>query len=211
MVSPEHSNEHGALSLLIDLDSHETSPMEDLTLASAGLKERSDLQRWVTEHPELIAPGLLLITTEFDRWEVRDHKVADRLDALLKYSASRTERTTTMSEYVVIYEQGPTGWGAYCPDLPGLGAAGKTRKEVEGLIHELWGSTSKACEIMVSRSRRQLAQPARLPSALEAQAVEPPSPYVPDCRFESICPQKLATCFHPTGSRPTWPARPRRR
>jgi predicted RNase H-like HicB family nuclease len=41
-----------------------------------------------------------------------------------------------MSAYVVIYEQGPTGWGAYCPDLPGLGAAGKTRKEVEGLIHE---------------------------------------------------------------------------
>lgn len=81
-MSPEHSNEHGALSLLIDLDSHEASPMEDLTLASAGLKERSDLQRWVTEHPELIAPGLLLITTEFDRWEVRDHKVADRLDAL---------------------------------------------------------------------------------------------------------------------------------
>lgn len=41
-----------------------------------------------------------------------------------------------MSEYVVIYEQGLTGWGAYCPDLPGLGAVGKTRKEVEGLIHE---------------------------------------------------------------------------
>ncbi|HEY4811843.1 MAG TPA: type II toxin-antitoxin system HicB family antitoxin [Solirubrobacteraceae bacterium] len=41
-----------------------------------------------------------------------------------------------MSEYLVIYEQGPTGWGAYCPDLPGLGAAGKTRKEVESLIHE---------------------------------------------------------------------------
>jgi len=41
-----------------------------------------------------------------------------------------------VSEYVVIYEQGPTGWGAYCPDLPGLGAAAATRKEVEGLIHE---------------------------------------------------------------------------
>jgi predicted RNase H-like HicB family nuclease len=41
-----------------------------------------------------------------------------------------------VSEYVVIYEQGPTGWGAYCPDLPGLGAAGATRKEVERLIQE---------------------------------------------------------------------------
>jgi predicted RNase H-like HicB family nuclease len=41
-----------------------------------------------------------------------------------------------VSEYLVIYEQGATGWGAYCPDLPGLGAAGATREEVERLIHE---------------------------------------------------------------------------
>jgi hypothetical protein len=71
-----------AISLLVDLVSREASQMEELTLASAGLQERSDLQRWVTEHPELIGPGLLLITTEFDRWEIREHKVADRLDAL---------------------------------------------------------------------------------------------------------------------------------
>lgn len=41
-----------------------------------------------------------------------------------------------MSEYVVIYEQAATGWGAYCPDLPGLGVAGDTRAEVEQLIRE---------------------------------------------------------------------------
>ena len=41
-----------------------------------------------------------------------------------------------VSEYVVIYEQGVTGWGAYCPDLPGLGAAAATREEVERLIRE---------------------------------------------------------------------------
>lgn len=40
-----------------------------------------------------------------------------------------------MSEYVVIYEQGQTGWGAYCPDLPGLGVVGGSRNEVERLIH----------------------------------------------------------------------------
>jgi hypothetical protein len=81
-VPTEDSSGHGALSLLIDLDSAEMTPMEELTLASAGFKEREDLQRWVTSHPELIAPGLLLITTEFDRWEIKNHKVADRLDAL---------------------------------------------------------------------------------------------------------------------------------
>jgi len=41
-----------------------------------------------------------------------------------------------VSEYVVIYEQGPTGWGAYCPDLPGLGAAAATREEAGRLIRE---------------------------------------------------------------------------
>jgi hypothetical protein len=73
---------NGTLSLLVDLNSGRTSRMEEITLVSAGLKERQDLQRWITTHPDLIAPGLLLITTEFDRWEVRDQKVADRLDAL---------------------------------------------------------------------------------------------------------------------------------
>jgi predicted RNase H-like HicB family nuclease len=41
-----------------------------------------------------------------------------------------------VTEYVVIYEQGPTGWSAYCPDLPGLGVAGSNREETEQLIRE---------------------------------------------------------------------------
>ncbi|MDQ3934741.1 MAG: type II toxin-antitoxin system HicB family antitoxin [Actinomycetota bacterium] len=41
-----------------------------------------------------------------------------------------------MSEYLVIYERSKTGWGAYCPDLPGLGVAGGTRDEAEHLISE---------------------------------------------------------------------------
>jgi predicted RNase H-like HicB family nuclease len=41
-----------------------------------------------------------------------------------------------VSEYLVIYEQNPAGWGAYCPDLPGLGAAAPSREEVERLIKE---------------------------------------------------------------------------
>jgi len=38
--------------------------------------------------------------------------------------------------YTVIYEQGPTSWGAYVPDLPGVVAVGESRLEVEGLIQE---------------------------------------------------------------------------
>lgn len=40
------------------------------------------------------------------------------------------------SEYAVIYEQGPTSWGAWVPDLAGCVAAGETRAEVEQLIRE---------------------------------------------------------------------------
>jgi predicted RNase H-like HicB family nuclease len=41
-----------------------------------------------------------------------------------------------MREYVVIYEQGKTGWGAWVPDLPGCVAAGDSRAEAERLIRE---------------------------------------------------------------------------
>jgi len=37
-------------------------------------------------------------------------------------------------DYTVIYEETPTGYSAYLPDLPGCVAAGATRAEVERLI-----------------------------------------------------------------------------
>lgn len=41
-----------------------------------------------------------------------------------------------MRRYAVVYERGPTSFGAYIPDLPGCVAVGKTRKVVERLIRE---------------------------------------------------------------------------
>ncbi|MGH2783619.1 MAG: type II toxin-antitoxin system HicB family antitoxin [Thermoleophilaceae bacterium] len=41
-----------------------------------------------------------------------------------------------MSEYLVVIEHEGDSWGAYCPDLPGLGVAGESREEVERLIRE---------------------------------------------------------------------------
>jgi predicted RNase H-like HicB family nuclease len=38
--------------------------------------------------------------------------------------------------YTVIYEKGPTSWGAYVPDLPGVITTGDSREEVEHLIQE---------------------------------------------------------------------------
>ncbi len=39
-------------------------------------------------------------------------------------------------KYTVIYEQGPTSWGAYVPDLPGVITVGESREEAERLIAE---------------------------------------------------------------------------
>ena len=42
-----------------------------------------------------------------------------------------------MRDYLVIFEQAEDGgWGAYAPDLPGLGVIGETRSETEQLIRE---------------------------------------------------------------------------
>ena len=37
-------------------------------------------------------------------------------------------------KYVVVYEQTPSGYSAYVPDLPGCVAAGETREDTERLI-----------------------------------------------------------------------------
>ena len=42
-----------------------------------------------------------------------------------------------MKEYLVIFERGNDGgWGAYAPDLPGLGVGAESREEAEQLIRE---------------------------------------------------------------------------
>lgn len=39
-------------------------------------------------------------------------------------------------EYLVVYEQSNDSWGAYVPDLPGLGVVGTSLDEVKRLIEE---------------------------------------------------------------------------
>jgi predicted RNase H-like HicB family nuclease len=45
-----------------------------------------------------------------------------------------TAASETGMKYLVIYEKGPTSWGAYVPDLPGCVAVGQTQTEVRELI-----------------------------------------------------------------------------
>ena len=41
-----------------------------------------------------------------------------------------------MNEYLVVIEHEGESWGAYCPDLPGVGVVGETQEQVEALIRD---------------------------------------------------------------------------
>jgi hypothetical protein len=57
-------------------------PAVPITLAEAGLKERTDLQEWVIEHPDILGPDILVVTFEFDHWQSTAGRERDRLDVL---------------------------------------------------------------------------------------------------------------------------------
>lgn len=53
-----------------------------ITLAEAGLREREHLQEWVLAHSEMLGAGLLILTSECDRWTSARGRERDRLDVL---------------------------------------------------------------------------------------------------------------------------------
>ncbi len=115
MAAPES---HKEFALSIDLGTREVTELAEVELSEIGIKERQDLQRWVEDHPEMIGTDLLLITTEFDRWELKQSKVADRLDVLfldsdghpLVAELKRGEATDTTELQALKY-------AAYCSSL----------------------------------------------------------------------------------------------
>lgn len=71
-----------------------------------------------------------------------------------------------MSSYLVVIEQEGGSWGAYCPDLPGVGVVGDSRQEVEGLIRD---AVSLHLEGL-----RQAGDPIPTPTAVGTTRVEIP-------------------------------------
>ena len=72
-----------------------------------------------------------------------------------------------MSEYLVVIEHEGESWGAYCPDLPGVGVVGDTREQVEQLIRE---AISLHLEGL-----RAAGEPVPEPTAVEATHVRIPA------------------------------------
>lgn len=63
---------------LVNKDTKELSKVEPLAFSDIGIKERQDLQEWVLENPDLLGEPLLVVTSEYDKFD----KSSKRLDVL---------------------------------------------------------------------------------------------------------------------------------
>lgn len=72
-----------------------------------------------------------------------------------------------MSEYLVVIENEGSSWGAYAPDLPGVGVVGDSRQEVEQLIREAIG--------LHLDGLREAGEPIPPPSAVATTLIEVPA------------------------------------
>lgn len=68
--------------IVFNVSDGKVTEMPATTLKDIGFKERSDLQRWIEEYPEIVERDLLVVTAEFNQWELRTQRVEDRLDVL---------------------------------------------------------------------------------------------------------------------------------
>ncbi len=68
-----------------------------------------------------------------------------------------------MSDYLAVIERDGESWGAYCPDLPGVGVVAETRDEAEELIRV-------AVELHLS-ALQNAGEPIPEPSAIESTVV----------------------------------------
>jgi predicted RNase H-like HicB family nuclease len=72
-----------------------------------------------------------------------------------------------VTAYAVIIERSRTGFGAYAPELPGVGVVGNSIEEVEQLIRE--------AIVLHLESLRAHGDPIPPPSAVAATLVEVPA------------------------------------
>ncbi len=104
--------------LVIDLGTRNARELAEVSLGEIGIRERADLQRWVEEYPELVGPDLLLITTEFDQWELGEKRVADRLDVLfLDPHGSLLVAELKRGEAPDVIDLQALKYAAYCSNL----------------------------------------------------------------------------------------------
>lgn len=63
---------------IYDKEKKEFSPSQETTFKSHNILERKDLEKWITDHPEILGEEFLIVTTEYDQFD----KTKERLDLL---------------------------------------------------------------------------------------------------------------------------------
>ena len=66
------------LLFIVDPVSKQLASVNPVSFEDIGVKERQDLETWVTSHPLVLGEELLVVTSEFDRFDRSDR----RLDVL---------------------------------------------------------------------------------------------------------------------------------
>ena len=61
-------------------------PCKETNLKAHSLLERQDLEKWIENYPEMLGEDLLILTTEYDRFD----KTSERLDLLALDKAKAT-------------------------------------------------------------------------------------------------------------------------
>lgn len=72
---------HDVENLLVS-DGGGAARLAPVKMADLGWRERGDVQRWIRGNPDILGPGLLLVTEELGEWEGAGGRVHDRLDLL---------------------------------------------------------------------------------------------------------------------------------
>ena len=68
---------------LFTIAGSQATALKSTTMASAGLLEVQHLEQWVVQHPEILGDGVLVVTTQFDKWgSSAGDQAAERLDVL---------------------------------------------------------------------------------------------------------------------------------
>lgn len=69
--------------VVLAIDGAKSTELNRRSLESQGLREASDLERWIVEHPSALGDDVLIVTTQFGRWQnSQGEKAAERLDIL---------------------------------------------------------------------------------------------------------------------------------
>lgn len=69
--------------LLFTVSGSNATPVDRVDIADYGMHEREHLQEWAIAQPQILGPGILIITFEFDQWGITNGTAPrDRLDIL---------------------------------------------------------------------------------------------------------------------------------